>query len=85
MTTACLAVTDHCCYLNGQPCAYVRDDGPQAPRRFVCTLRERAGSWEGAYALPEYEAVKTQLDAIGLPDCGDWPLPGATCAECGAH
>jgi hypothetical protein len=83
---ACLADTGHCCWLNGEACRFLRDDGAGAARRWVCTLRERAGSWDDAYRLPEYvEHVRPTLTAIGLPDCGDWPRPGETCNECGAR
>ena len=82
--TACLATTGHCCWIAGAICPFVRDDGVQAARRFVCTLRERAGSWVAVHALPEYvEHVRPTLLLTGV-DCGDWPPAGATCAECGA-
>ena len=81
----CRADTDHCCYLAGVVCPYLRDDGPVADRRWVCTFRERLGSWEAVHTDPEYlDTVGSYvMGKIGL-FCGDWPPPGTNCNECGA-
>lgn len=82
---ACGAVDDHCCYLGRHGvCTFLRDDGPDAARRFVCTIRERCGSFDAMHTDPVYvEQVRPILREIGVPvDCGDWPTPGERCGEC---
>ena len=79
---ACRAGVGHCCWINGV-CTFLRDDG-DAPRRWVCTLRERLGSWESVHADLGYQArVAPKLRRSGQADCGDWPGPGVMCNECG--
>lgn len=80
----CGARDGHCCWLEGVVCRYLRDDGPLAARRFVCTFRERLGSWERVHADPEYLATvgPVVLRLVGVY-CGDWPRRGERCAECG--
>lgn len=81
----CRAAAGHCCWIAGAVCPLLRDDGAAAARRWVCTARERAGSWTAAHALPEYiQHVRPTMLAIGV-DCGSWPPAGDTCAECGAN
>lgn len=81
---ACRASTDHCCYLAGKVCSYLRDDGPTASRRWVCTFRERLGSWAAVHADAEYLAtVGPVMRGLTGVDCGDWPVPGELCHECG--
>ena len=85
--------TDHCCTLLGVTCPFLRDDGPDTDRRWVCTLREELGSWNTVHADPRYLAtVRPILDTITpaynrgvMPDCGDWPPTGVTCQICGAN
>lgn len=78
----------HCCWLFGVVCPFLRDDGKQRrfsrKRRYVCTFRERLGSWDAVHADPEYQdtIAPVMLAATGVL-CGDWPRPGETCAECG--
>lgn len=79
----CGASTGHCCWVAGAVCPFLRDDGAKASRRWVCTLRERLGSWEAVHADPGYlTVVAPVVRPLGV-DCGDWPPPGQTCAECG--
>ena len=82
----CLASVDHCCYLGPfGVCPALRDDGPDASRRWVCTLREREGSWPRVHGSVAYIASGIEAivhDLVGV-DCGDWPRPGETCATCG--
>jgi hypothetical protein len=83
----CEAGTGHCCWLGHHGvCPQLRDDGPAAPRRWVCRFRERLGSWEAVHADPEYRATvgAIVLDMVGVY-CGDWPRPGESCAECGVR
>lgn len=67
---------DHCCWVNGQVCPALRDDGPGAERRWVCTLYEAAGDWAAVHASPEWRALpvaawfEEQYPGHG---CGDWP------------
>lgn len=74
----------HCCWINGVVCPFLRDDGKRRfRRRFVCTLREKLGSWQAVHESAEYiEHVAPTMARIGV-ECGDWPRPGETCAECG--
>jgi hypothetical protein len=84
--TDCLAgvTTDgHCCWIDGEVCLLLRDDGPLADRRWVCTLRERLGSWQAVHRDPAYLAVARPTMARLGTDCGDWPGPGVRCGECG--
>lgn len=79
-----LSTDGHCCWIDGEPCTFLRDDGHDASRRWVCTLRERLGSWAAVHADPGYiEKVAPTMRKFGQVDCGDWPGPGVTCAECG--
>ena len=83
----CLAASGHCCHLGRHGvCSMLRDDGPAAARRWVCTLRERLGTWVAVHTDPVYLAeVRPKLDDAGVTvDCGDWPTPGQRCGECGA-
>jgi len=79
----CAATTGHCCWLHGV-CPFLRDDGADAARRWVCTFRERLGSWAAVHADPQYLATAGPImhELTGVY-CGDWPRPGETCNECG--
>lgn len=80
---ACGAQDDHCCHIAGSVCRFLRDDGPGAPRRWVCTLRERLGSWEAVHRDQGYlEHVRPTMLRVGV-DCGDYPAPGRICGACG--
>lgn len=80
----CQAADGHCCWIVGGVCPLLRDDGPGASRRWVCTLRERLGSWQAVHTDPEYLRTvgPVVMELVGVY-CGDWPRPGETCAECG--
>lgn len=76
--------TGHCCWINGTVCVFLRDDGLDATRRWVCTLREELGSWEAVHKDIRYiEKVRPTLDKFNQANCGYWPGPGVTCGECG--
>ena len=78
---------DHCCYLAGQVCPFLRDDGPQpngaGVRRWVCTLREELGDWDLVHADQRYiDTVGPLWNASGWQmqwaweegvRCGNWP------------
>lgn len=82
---ACQAKRDHCCYIENQVCPALRDDGPNADRRWVCTFREKLGSWDAVHADPEYlETVGNKMKSLIGVYCGDWPKPNEQCNECGA-
>lgn len=85
--SVCRAVLDHCCNLGRHGvCDLLRDDGLDADRRWVCTLRERLGSWEAVHTDPVYlSEVRPKLDEYEIVDCGDWPPPGTPCFECYTH
>jgi hypothetical protein len=81
---ACEATDDHCCYIAGPPCRYLRDDGTGAALRWVCTLRERLGSWDEVHRDAGYlEHVAPVVRSVAGVDCGDWPPKGETCNACG--
>ena len=83
---ACEAGADHCCYLGPfGVCPALRDDGPGAARRWVCTIREAEGSWAAVHVAKAYRRsgiADIVNDLVGV-DCGDWPRPGETCHTCG--
>lgn len=78
---------DHCCYFGGEVCPFLRDDGPKpnkaGVRRWVCTLYEELGDWQGVHDDPRYLAtVEPMWRGAGwvmewLWDegvrCGNWP------------
>ena len=76
----------HCCWLGeAGACPYV-EPSPEEGYNWRCSLRAARNSWEEVHLSAEYIAdVKPNLIAIGYPttDCGDWPIPGMTCKECG--
>lgn len=75
----------HCCWVPGVGvCPLLRDDGPAAQRRYVCTLaEEHKGNWRRVHRDGRYAAIGAAILAVSGADCGDWPPPGQTCAECG--
>jgi hypothetical protein len=76
---------DHCCYVAGVACQFLRDDGSAAQRRWICTLREKLGSWGAVHIDPGYvTAVRPMWERINPAlNCGDWPPPDMTCQACG--
>jgi hypothetical protein len=76
---------EHCCWIAGEQCAFL-EEGTVSGRRWACGLRRELGSWEAVHGDARYvEAVQPFWDSrpdLG-PGCGDWPLPGMTCATCG--
>lgn len=74
---------DHCCYVAGEVCRYLADNGPGAPRRFECSLRRALGSWAAVHADSGYqEHVQSVWDEVGISSCGEWqPLEGQCCRE----
>ena len=83
--TRCRAQEDHCCYLGAFGiCPALRDDGPGAEPRWVCTFREALGSWEAVPSDPVYLSTigPVMFDLTGVY-CGDWPRPGERCNTCG--
>jgi len=81
----CSGITsDHCCYVEGEVCPHLRDDGVQADRRWVCTLREELGSWEAVHQDSRYKVHPQPVwQKLNIDECGDYPSPGITCGECG--
>lgn len=80
----CGTASDHCCHLGRHGvCQYlVQSDNPEFT--WACALRQAANSWASVYATDEYQQnVKPKLDDMNMPDCGDWPPLGVTCATCG--
>lgn len=66
----------HCCNLGRHGvCTFLDDRGTDAPRRWVCRLREELGSWDEVHTDERYLAtVYPKLREIGVREhCGDWP------------
>jgi hypothetical protein len=78
---------DHCCYVGGKVCAYLRTASrPRQAEGFYwsCALRAELGSWDAVHADPRYiTRVKVRWAKIGMADCGDYPKPGSVCGTCG--
>lgn len=74
---------DHCCYVRGEVCRYLLDNGPDSERRFECSLRKELGSWEAVHEHPGYKAnVQRVWDEVGIESCGAWqPREGECCRE----
>lgn len=74
---------DHCCYLEGKVCPFLRDNGTPGPGRFRCGLREDLGSWEAVHADAGYQKIVQPVwDRVGIESCGAWqPAPGRCCRE----
>lgn len=63
-------------------CPHNRDDGPDATRRFVCTLREALGSWGAVRASEAYQETPGAVwDAMDSEHCDEWPMKA--CGSCG--
>ena len=73
-----------CCWVDGVLCRFLRDDGLEVTRRWVCTLREHYGNWNEVHTDAGYlEHVKPTWLAQNIDDCGDYPSAGVSCGECG--
>jgi len=72
--------TDHCCWINGQPCPHF-DASPDLVYR--CSLRTELGDWAKVHRDKRYRRdVAVPFRALGVADCGDW-RPDNRCASCG--
>lgn len=70
------ALEDHCCYLKGKTCRYLRED--TGTPRWTCTLREKYGNWDDVHKDSGYlEHVKPTWTELSIKDCGDY-----TCENC---
>lgn len=81
----CLGNTvNSCCYVEGELCRFLRDDGVLASRRWICTLREQLGSWEEVHNHEGYkEHIQPVWERLGVSNCGEYPRKGEICGECG--
>ena len=75
----------HCCWLKGSICPHViRVDRPD--RIWACSLFDKYGNWTDVHNSPEYiKDVQPMWDehSIKGKGCGDFPLMGMTCMDCG--
>ena len=75
----------HCCWFKGAECQYLEKNS-EPDRRWSCQLRREHGNWEDVYEDPRYVEniipLWNEID-IGTTRCGDWPVPGRKCGECG--
>lgn len=84
MTTGtCLGrnLDDHCCYVEGKPCAYV-EENTEPGFRWSCGLRRELGDWDAVLADPRYIAGPGASFGPKGIDCKTFPVHG--CAHCGA-
>jgi len=84
----CGTTEDHCCWLFGEVCQYLRRAPQGSEYKWRCSLREQVNSWDDVYQMQEYQTnVQPKLDAMGYGDigCGDWPPPGTVCHDCGEN
>lgn len=69
---------DHCCYVDGERCAYLVEN--VGGRRYACGLRLELGSWDAVHADPRYAPIQEVWDRVGIESCGAWgPGTGQCC------
>lgn len=76
---------EHCCWFKGVQCEFLEPSNKEG-FYWQCGLRAEAESWEEVHQNPLYvDNVKPKMAEIGYPDsnCGDWPLAGQKCNDCG--
>lgn len=75
----------HCCWFKGEQCQYVEPSN-RAKYKWQCSLKVKYKTWEGAHSSPEYiKDVKPNMIEAGYScNCGDWPINGIKCNDCGA-
>ena len=83
--TTCSSGDGHCCWVKGKVCKYLEEDSIDG-RKWSCGLRRERGNWEDVYTDQRY--IENILPFwiehdIGTTRCGDWPVPGQRCDECG--
>lgn len=77
-----MANGDHCCYLDGEVCDFLIDNGEPGEGRFRCALRVELGSWDAVHADPRYQPIQAHWDKVGISSCGEWqPEDGVCCRE----
>ena len=72
----------HCCQAGDSVCEFLEET---SERRYSCRLRRELGSWELVHSDPRYKNsfIGKWWENRNGRGCGDWPLPGQACAECG--
>ena len=78
---SCSSGEKHCCWVDGQPCQFLREN--EGGRRWACALMLELGDWESVHADPRYADIGAFFQSNGIADCGDYPGPGAACGTCG--
>jgi hypothetical protein len=67
-----------CCWIEGVVCPFLRDDGINTERRYVCTLREKYGNWNDVHNDAQYKKfVQPYWIKLNIKDCGTY-----TCDNC---
>ena len=57
---------DHCCYVGGKQCKYLRFDHPE--RKYACGLMMKYGSeWGVMVASPEYQEIGEHWETTNKP------------------
>ena len=77
----CSSGDEHCCWVNGQECEFVRAN--EGGRRWACALMLELGDWDAVYSDPRYQPIGTHFQSKGIALCGDFPGPGVRCGTCG--
>jgi hypothetical protein len=63
---------DHCCYIDSQPCPFLRENIVDG-RRWACALYVEHGDWELVHADPRYlTQVQPHWIEHEIADCGDF-------------
>ena len=83
---------DHCCWLKGKPCPYLRKTRRRKRLEegfyWQCQLRTELGSWEKVHQDQRYvRDVEPEWRLTGIKNCGDWPQGekgNPECKLCGA-
>lgn len=86
---------DHCCYIKGEPCAFVEEhpdgyiDENGHSRRWVCGLRRELGDWDKVLSDPRWISMSKDGWRPGL-NCRDWPDAKSgpnrgICKDCGVN
>lgn len=80
----CGTSANHCCWFKGKECLYL-EPCESEEFKWQCHLRAQHGSWQEVHQSKEYLLnVKIKMVEAGYNiDCGDWPLPGHKCNDCG--
>lgn len=80
----CGTADKHCCWFQGEECVFVEPSNREN-YKWQCALKVKYGTWEAVHESPEYlESIKPKMLDVGYScNCGDWPIAGVSCNDCG--